>query len=91
MTPDVLLPYLVGPFGALVALSILAFVLWRELQSEKKRVDRLDGVTEGALANTAAMLQRTEAVLANHERIFALLEAIRAEQAHAKDREDWRR
>ncbi len=91
MTPDALLPYLVGPFGGMVALGVLSYVLWRELQSEKRRVDRLDGVTEGALGNTAAMLERTEAVLANHQRIFAALEAIRAEQAHAKDREEWKR
>ena len=71
--------------------------LWMMLQAERKRTDRLDEVTEGALSTTGDILERTAHALTNHERIFqehqqmlGLLKEIRTEQTHAKDREDWR-
>ncbi len=98
MTPDSIFSEILGPLGALVIACVALVFLYRLLLAERARNDRLDAITEGALTNTASMLERTESVLANHERlfienqrIFAALEAIRAEQAHAKDREDWKR
>ena len=91
MTFDTVIPLIVGPFGGLVVALLLAFVLYRELQAERRRTDRLDDVTDGALSATKSILDRTELVLSNHEEMKAMLVAIRAEQDHAKERVEWRK
>ena len=91
MSPDVLLPYLVGPYGGLIIALLAIYGLWRELQDAKRRNDRLDAVTEGALSTAEGISQRTEGIVNSQQQILAAVAEIRAEQGHAKDREDWRR
>ena len=41
MTPDAILPYVVGPYGVLVVLCVIVFVLYRENKSLRTMVDQL--------------------------------------------------
>jgi hypothetical protein len=103
MSPE-LLELIMGPFGALVVLSLGMGALtlgkliapWWALEREMKRTERWEDIAGKAIETTTVIFSQTSKALQNHERILAnqqtaleLLRAIRQEQGFAKEREDW--
>jgi hypothetical protein len=103
MSPE-LLNLIMGPFGALVVLSLGMGALtigkliapWWALEREMARTERWESIAGKAVETTSAIADQTSKALINHERILSnqqrildLLRDVRLEQGFSREREDW--